>query len=62
MRWTGSSGQMVEHQPLLPLSTMPPVKPAVIAPISSSALHGPESSIPSLRSATKPMNRLNAIT
>ncbi len=38
MRWTGSSGQIVEHQPLLPLRNMPPVNAAVIAPSSSSAL------------------------
>jgi hypothetical protein len=41
---------------------MPPVKAAVIAPSSSSALHGPLSSSPNRLSTTKPMNRLKAIT
>jgi hypothetical protein len=62
MRWTGSSGHIVEHQPLLPFRNMPPTNPPVIAPRSSSALNGPLSSSPSLRSATNATKRLIAIT
>jgi hypothetical protein len=62
MRCTGSSGHIVEHQPLLPFRNMPPMKPPVIAPSSSSALNGPLSSSPSLRSATNEMNSVIAIT
>ena len=62
MRCTGSSGQTVEHQPLLPLSTIPPANAPAIAPSSSSALSGPVSSSPTLRRITKPMNPLMAMT
>ncbi len=61
-RWIGSSGQIDEHQPLLPLSATPPTKPPPSAPSSSSALAGPESSSPTLRSDTNTMNRPAAIT
>ena len=61
-RWIGSSGQIEEHHPLLPFSSMPPMKPPVSAPSSSSALAGPESSRPTLRSETKRMNIPAAIT
>ena len=61
-RWIGSSGQIDEHQPLLPLSSMPPTKPPDSAPSRSSALAGPESSRPILRSETNRMKRPAAIT
>ena len=61
-RWTGSSGQMLEHQPLLPFSIMPPAKPPTRAPSSSSALAGPESSRPIFRSEMKRMNIDAAMT
>jgi hypothetical protein len=61
-RWMGSSGQIDEHQPLFPLRSIPPTKPPDSAASSSSALAGPESSRPILRSDTNTMNRPAAIT
>jgi hypothetical protein len=62
MRCTGSSGQMLLHQPLLPLSSMP-LPNAVTIVISSST----PSAVPlllnsSLRAATMPRNRTTART
>ena len=62
MRCTGSSGHIVEHQPLLPFRTMPPKKAPVIEPSSSSADSGPLSSSPTLRRITKPTKAVIAIT
>jgi hypothetical protein len=62
MRCTGSSGQIELHQPLLPFRYMPPAKPPLSAPSSSSALAGPLSSSPSLRSTTNVTNSEIAMT
>ena len=62
MRCTGSSGQIVEHQPLLPFRNMPPVNAPAIAPSSSSALSGAAVVEAEAAQDDEATNRLKAIT
>ena len=56
MRWTGSSGQIELHQPLLPLNTIPPIIAPTSEPPISAAVATPLVFNSGWREATKRMN------